>query len=219
VSTDEQVAELAAKLRAVPRKYSVRPPGHVPDFDALARVAIDHCAAQPAAGGLSDEELAAELRKMRWAWNSEDPDCLAIARRARHLCPAPPHEPPMPSEEELEAKLAKAWLAGAWPDVARAAARALHRTLAPETSDPECLGAGHCMEHEVLSTPHHPNCPRFDKVRQPDADERLRAERDDARILAASRFAEISTLRAELSDARGRLADVIQAASTPGGGA
>jgi hypothetical protein len=47
----------------------------------------------------------------------------------------------------------------------------------------------------------------------------LRAERDDARILAASRFAQISTLRAELADARGRLADVIQAASTPGGGA
>jgi hypothetical protein len=151
VSKDKQVAELASKLRMVPRKFAPGQPGqHVSDFDELARVALDHCAAQPAASKLSDEELVAELRKM-----------------------------------------------------------------------PAHLGRDYCAEHEVLPTSHHPDCPRFDKVRQP------------ARIITAAHFAEISALRAELAglsdellrlraelaDARGRLADVIQAATAPGGGA
>jgi hypothetical protein len=232
VSTDEQIAELAAKLRLVPQKFSPGQPGqYVSDFDELARVALDHCAAQPAAGGLSDEELAKELYEADLeasfaCGNTHDPSVkLAVARRARELCPAPPPEPPMPTEEELATVIHAAWHRGDAFDrsgrTARAAARALHRTLEPGASEPECLGAGHCMEHEVLPTSHHPDCPRFDKVRQP------------ARIITAAHFAEISALRAELAglsdellrlraelaDARGRLADVIQAATTPGGGA
>jgi hypothetical protein len=57
VSTYEQIAELAAKLRAVPPGSGTPGYFYSPDFDALARVAIDHCAEQPAVGGLSDEEV------------------------------------------------------------------------------------------------------------------------------------------------------------------
>jgi hypothetical protein len=187
VSTDEQVAELAAKLREVPwLAQSLGEPWN-PNYDALARVAIDHCAEQPAAGGMSVGDLADELREAFYRGRDMAPGLstrtswLAVARRARELRPAPPPEPPMPTEGGLQLIIAKALdpdgtnfrhdlieanPGGYWGDAARAAARALHRTLAPEVGEPS-----EAAEDELLR------------------------------------------LRAELADARGRLADVIQAAS------
>jgi hypothetical protein len=226
VST-EQVAELAEKLREVPwLAQSLGEPWN-PNYDALARVALDHCAAQPAAAGeLSDEELALELRRAAYGADRGRPPedlgdtwhrnyWLAVARRARELCPVPPPEPLvwLRGEERVSTPVRLVDELGSV--VLRVGEGSADRVVAFE--------CGAESPRRVMFARSYPG-PRDAAHRAlfggDSAElERLRAERDDARILAAARFAEISTLRAELSDARGRLADVIQAASTPGGGA